>query len=123
MNICEARLLLDRVFSTGLNMEMMVSEGLGFTTPMPNLQKIAKEFLSETNREIENLENKRLFNQSLIRMFESKVSVGDNMILAITYLDEITNFYHRLDGLETHQTVRNDTSTFLTRCQVTTSRS
>jgi transposase len=106
MGVSGAHLLLDRGFFSESNLDMMISEGLGFTIPVPFSRKIAKELISESNRGIDNPETTRVFKGSVIRVFDSKASVGENTIRAITYLDEtrrkdeITTLYSRLDGLE-----------------------
>ena len=106
MGVADAHLLLDRGFFSESNLDMMLSECLGFTIPVPFSRKIAKTLMSESNREIDNPETTRVFKGSVIRVFESETCVGENAVRAVTYLDEtrrkdeVTTLYSRLDGLE-----------------------
>lgn len=107
MGVNESLFILDRGFYSTGNIEKMLTSKVDFIMPIPFNIALAKQLLSETNRNIEDPANGRIYNKQLYYIITKKVQIADRNITAhIIYneqrkTDEKRSLFAKIEEIET----------------------
>lgn len=107
MGVNESLFILDRGFYSIDNIKEMLTGNVDFIMPIPFNVNLAKQFISETNRLIEDPANGRMYNDQLYYIITKKVEISDKSINAyIIYneqrkTDEKRTLFAKIEEIET----------------------